>query len=178
MRKNERGFNLVELLIVISILGIVASVAIPDLSTANVEKLKLATEEFSQAIRFARNEAIRTGEPHGFNPQSGAKRIRVFRADTSTSPWSSVYDVYHPISKKLYDIELDSHPFARADAVTLTTNFRGSCNINSIYFDNRGIARCSDPETILLKQLDLTFTLANHTRVVTLHGITGRVTTQ
>ncbi len=68
---------------------------------------------------------------------------------------------------------------ASADSTTRTTAFIGTCDAKpKIYFDNNGIPRCVDPETVLLKQFDVSFTLGNHTRVVTLHGITGRVTVQ
>ena len=57
--------------------------------------------------------------------------------------------------------------------------FRGTCNDErNIYFDSKGIPRCVDPETVLLEQFDVTLTLDKHTRVVTLNGITGRVTIQ
>ncbi len=179
MHRSEHGFSLLELLIVVTILGIAAAVAVPDISTTNTTKLDLAAEEIAEAMRFARSEAIRSGQPRGFRQQSGAKRIRVFRPDTSVSPWNPVYDVYHPVSKKLYDVDLDTHPFASAGAITRTPIFLGTCNVNgNIYFDNSGIPRCNDPETVLLEQLDITLTLGKHNRVVTLSGITGRVTVQ
>jgi len=179
MHKREQGYTFVELLIVIFILGVAASVVIPDISTTNPGKLKIAAEEFARAMRFARSEALRTGQPHGFSQQSTAQRIRVFRPDTGASPLTLNYDVYHPLSKHLYDIQLNGHPFALADQLNLVVSFKGSCNdTDNIYFDSNGIPRCADPETILLQQLDLSFTLGNLTRVVTLHGITGRVTVQ
>ena len=179
MQRSEHGFSLLELLIVISILGIAAAVVVPDISTTNTTKLDLAAEEIAEAMRFARSEAIRTGQPRGFRQQSGAKRIRVFRPDTAVSPWARIYDIYHPVTKKLYDIELDSHPFARVDNVSRTPTFLGTCNASgNIYFDSSGIPRCNDPETVLLEQFDVTLSLGNHTRIVTLSGITGRVTVQ
>jgi prepilin-type N-terminal cleavage/methylation domain-containing protein len=180
MRESRsHGITLVELLVVISILGVVAVVAIPSLSSGEPARLDLAAEEFAKAMRFARSEAIRTGEPRGFRQPADTKRIRVFRPDTGTSPWTLNYDVYHPLSKRLYDISLSTHPFAYAENIDHTFNYQATCNQpGNIYFDRNGIPRCTDPETVFLEQLNLTLTLGAHTRVVTLHGITGRVTVQ
>ena len=180
MRKSRsHGVTLVELLVVVSILGVVALVAIPDFSSSNPQTLDLAAEEFANAMRFARSEALRTGEPRGFRQPADKKRIRVFRPDTSTSPWTLNYDVYHPVSKQLYDIKLNDHPFASADSIDRTFNYQATCNQpGNIYFDRNGIPRCTNPETVFLEQLNLTLALGAHTRIVTLHGITGRVTVQ
>ena len=130
-------------------------------------------------MRYARSEAIRTGKPHGFRQSSTNERIRVFRADTLTSPWTENFDVYHPLSRQLYDIDLDVHPFARAGNVTHNKVFRGTCNTpRKVYFDDAGVPRCLDPETVLVEQIDITLTLGGHEHTVTLDGITGRVTVQ
>jgi type II secretion system protein H len=176
---RSHGVTLVELLVVITLLGVVAVVAIPSFSSINPQTLDLAAEEFANAMRFARSEAMRTGEPRGFRQRSSTKRIRVFRPDTGTSPWTLNYDVYHPLSKQLYDIELDNHPFAAADSVSRNRTYRGTCNTpRNVYFDSNGVPRCTDPETVFLGEFMVTLTLGAHSRVVTLHGITGRVTVQ
>jgi type II secretion system protein H len=178
---TQAGLTMVELLLVVSILGLVAMVAIPSLSASDHAKLELAAEEFAQAMRFARSQAMQQGAPYGFRnpPGSGIKRIRVFRMDTTTNPWSPVYDVYHPLSKILYDIDLRTHALAYAEAVSRNTTFRGTCNmVGNIYFDGHGTPWCADPEDVLLDQLNVTFSSGPISRVVTLHGISGRVTLQ
>jgi len=179
MGRRETAYTLVEILIVVSLLGIVAAVAVPNYSSVNPQPLDLAAEEIANAMRFARSEAMRLGRPIGFRQHSINKRIRVFRADTGTAPWTLNYDVHHPLSKHLYDVELDSHPFAAADSVSHNRVYRGTCDKpGNVYFDGNGTPWCADPETVLLEQYDVTLTLGTHTRVVSLHGISGRVTVQ
>jgi len=179
MGRRESGYTLGEILIVVSLLGIVAVVAVPSFSSVDPQPLDLAAEETANAMRFARSEAMRLGRPTGFRQQSSQKRIRVFQADTGTSPWTLNYDVHHPHSKHLYDIELDRHPFAAADTLSHNRVYRGTCmKPANVYFDSNGTPWCAEPETVLLEQFDVTLTLGPHSRVVTLHGISGRVTVQ
>jgi type II secretion system protein H len=177
--RRSQGITLLELLIVLSILGIVAVVAIPGFRSAERQKLDLAAQEFSEAIRLARSEAIRAGEPRGFHQSTTEKRIQVFRPDTSTTPWTLVYDVYHPVTRKLIDVRLDKHPLAAADSLSRNAAFRGNCTTpGDVYFDARGTPWCTSPETVLLEQFDLTLTLGAHTRKITLNGVSGRVEVQ
>lgn len=179
MSRHEFGFSLVELLIVVTILGIAATVAIPDISTTNISRLELAAEEFAEAMRFARSEAMRTGQPRGFRGDASNRRIRVFSLDTATSPWTVNYDIYHPVSKKIYDISLENHAFASVGIINPNRVYRGTCNKSAnVYFDTTGTPWCADPETTLVELFELEFTLGPHSRTVTLHGVTGRVTVQ
>lgn len=180
MRSTQsQGSFLTEVLIVVTILGIVAVVAVPNFSSTDPVQLKSSTKLLAEAMRFIRSESIRTGMPYGFEIQSSQKRIRLFRADIGTNPPTPVYDVYHPISKQLYDIDIDEHPFAAADAVNSSTNFRGTCNSPTfIVFDRNGIPFCVDPMTVILEQASVTLTKGQSTRIAQLDGITGRVTIQ
>lgn len=173
------GYSLLELTIIVLIFGIMAAVVIPNFSSSDPSKLDLAAQELADAMRFARSESIRLGEPRGFQQQTAEKRIRLFRADTATTPWTLVYDVYHPVSRKLYDVELDDHPFARVDGIAANRVYRGACNsAESVYFDAGGVPRCANPETVLLDRFDVTLTLGSHSRIVSLNSVTGQVSVQ
>jgi hypothetical protein len=68
---------------------------------------------------------------------------------------------------------------ARVDSITHNRVYRGSCNqAGVVHFDGEGIPRCTDPETVLLEQFELTFTLGNHSRLLRLDGISGQVSMQ
>jgi len=177
--KTQLGYTLTELIIVVTILAVIAAIAVPATSSNSDKPLDLAAQEFAAAMRFARSESIRTSEPHGFRQQSGPKRIRVFRLDQGTSPPTLIYDVYHPIDKQLYDYDLDLESLAAADLLTRTPDFRGTCNVNgNVYFDANGTAWCADPDTVLLNSFQVDFDLGSDRRTVLVDGITGRVTVQ
>ncbi len=57
----QAGLSLVELLLVITVLGLAAMLAIPSFSASDHSKLDLAAEEYAQAIRYARNLAMQQG---------------------------------------------------------------------------------------------------------------------
>jgi len=176
---RQVGYTLIELVIVVTILAIVAAIVVPAASPNSEKPLDLAAQEFAAAMRFARSESIRTGDPHGFRQQSSAKRLRVFRLDQGTSPATLVYDVYHPIDKQLYDIDLDLVPLASADFVNRTAVFRGTCNQQgNIYFDGNGTPWCADPGTTLVERFEVDLVSGVGNRTVTLDAITGRVTVQ
>jgi len=173
------GYTLLELLIVIVLLALIAAVAVPAITSSDDERLALATEEFAMAMRYARSETIRTGLPHGFRQQNTQRRVNVFTLDTSSSPATMVFDVRHPISKQIYEFDLDAQPLAEADTITRSTIFSGTCNQHGrIYFDTNGTPWCADPANVLLRHYEIHLYFGSHHRQITLDGITGRVTTQ
>jgi prepilin-type N-terminal cleavage/methylation domain-containing protein len=175
----QRAYTLIELLIVVILVGLVATVAIPSLAPGESRKLDLAATEIANAMRFARSEAMRLGVAQGYIQVSSPNRIRVFSLDTGSTPATAVYDVYHPIDKQIYDRWLKDQPFAFTGDINRTVSFRGTCNTPAkVYFDAAGIPWCLDPGDVLVDRIDVTLTLGSGSRVVTLHGITGRVTIQ
>jgi prepilin-type N-terminal cleavage/methylation domain-containing protein len=174
---HNQGFSLLELLLVLMVLGIVAVAAIPDLSSSNPHRLEIAAEEIAGAMRYARSEALRSSEPHGFQLQTTELRIRVVSADTSSYPWTPRYDVEHPGVHDYYDIDLATHPYASVNEISRNAVFHGNCNNpDLVYFDTNGMPWCGDAGGALLEQYEVSLSFGSRSRVVSLHGITGRVT--
>jgi len=175
----QRGYTLTELVIVVTILALIAAIAVPAARSGPDEKLELAAAEFAAAIRFARSESIRTGEPHGFRFLTNQYRIRVFTADTSANPWTWLWDVYHPVDKDLYDYTFPANLAGAATPVVHAPVYRGTCDkVGVVYFDASGTPWCLEPETVLLESYRLDFNTNTGSAAVVLDGITGRVTVQ
>jgi type II secretion system protein H len=176
---RQFGLTLVELVVVIGIIALIAAVAYPSLSTGSSKKLDLAAAEIAAAMRFARSESIRTGEPHGFRYIGTETRIRIYRVDTSGSPWTRVYDVYHPLTKQLHDYTISAQLLGPTGAVNRDSVYRSTCDQpRSVYFDANGTPWCLVPETALLDHFTLAIELAAQTATVRVDGISGRVTVQ
>ncbi len=174
---RQGGLTLIELVVVISVIAIIAAIAYPALPKDDSQELDMAAAEFAAAIRFARNESMRTGEPHGFRFLVNQYRIRVFRADTSVNPWTWIWDVYHPIDKQLYDHTFPADLTGSAIPVEHTPVYRGTCDRQGVvYFDENGTPWCLEPETVLLESYRLDFVTDTANVAITLDGITGRVT--
>lgn len=175
----QRGYTLLELAVVVVILGIAGQVIISSLSSPVEGKVDVAVSEVAAAIRFARNESLRTGDLYGVEIKSNNEQVRVFRADTGTSPPTPLYDVYDPVSKRLWDVDFDDHPFAAGVDLGRSLSYLGTCNNQPfIVFRDGGAPACLDPLSVLLDQGVLTLSLGSATRTVTLDGFTGRVTAQ
>ena len=178
--KEERGYTLVELVIVVSTIALIAAIAVPAATSTNSDKqLELIAEEFASAMRYARSESIRTGKPHGFRFLTNQYRIRVFSADTLAVPWTWVWDVYHPVDKQLYDYTFPAELTGAVTPVTHSPVYRGTCDRQgAVYFDENGTPWCLEPETVLLASYQLDIVTNTGQATVNLDGITGRVAVQ
>lgn len=108
-----RGISLIELSIVVAILGVIALVVLPNLTASSVQRLDLASQRVVDALRFARSEALRTGQLTGVVVDTGNtlgvfKDLAVFVPDPSGSPFALDRFVDHPLSGHPYDQRLET----------------------------------------------------------------------
>ena len=177
-RHLSHGFTLPEILIVVFLIGIIASVVVPNFSSSDSKALDVSTNEVVQAIRYARNEAIRTNISHGVSFDIANKRLRVYWLDTSGTP-TAIYDVRNPIDKKLYQVnfESDLYPATLSSvnikyAVAPVQSFIG-------FAATTGTPKYNDLGTIrLLETATIKIAYRSEERTISIAPITGRVTVQ
>ncbi|MCD5993218.1 GspH/FimT family pseudopilin [Pseudomonas sp. CDFA 602] len=91
MRHIAKGFSLIELLVTVSVVGILAAIAIPNFSSS-IQGSKADTEvnDLQRALNYARLEAINRGVTVRIAPTTGTAwntELQVYRAsDTATPP--------------------------------------------------------------------------------------------
>ncbi len=171
------GFTLVGLLLALGILAFAAMVALPAVAPTRSYKLELVASGFADAVRYARSEALRTGEPHGFMTLTSPDHIRVYRADMGTTPPTPLYDVYHPVSRRLYDLPLAE--LLTGAAMTRSATWNGTCNAPTfVTFDAEGTPHCGDPMAVLLEEGTITLSLGGVASDVVFSGPVGSVVVQ
>ena len=117
------GLTLVEMLVSITILGIIAAAVIPLLSSNDPQKLSVAAEETANMLRFALSEASRTGTYVLVDGKSATGQatgqIRLYNSDSSGNLSSAIND---PLTKRAAILDVSGSPFSRD--VSLAPQFR------------------------------------------------------
>lgn len=184
VRKFQAGYTLTELVVVAAILGLIAAIAVPDMSSAPDAKLRLAAEDVAGAIRYARSEALRTGEGHGLTISQATQKVTVKKYDLTTAPISTLYTLTHPIDKQPYDFNVNTR--STTQGVTISNsqdvfNYTDLGRRRSLIFDATGTPKWivgSGPTTYLLADGTVELSLGNKQLFVSVAPITGRVTVQ
>lgn len=182
--KEERGYTLLELVIVVAVLAIIAAIAAPSVSTDSDSRLRLAAAEVASAIRFARSEALRTGEGHGLTVSQVTQKVTVKKYDLTTAPISTLNTLVHPVDKQPYDFNINTRP--RTQGVFISNsqdafNYTGLGGRRSLIFDATGTPKWivgAGPTTYLLSDGGVELSYRGQQRVVNVAPITGRVTVQ
>lgn len=174
--RRAAGFTLTEILIAVVVLGIAASALIPDSTPREDLRLDVALDEVENALIFARGEALRTAVPHGVRFRTSLDKIEVFRLDLSGPSPVEVYDVRHPLDRKLYDVDLDDFPYTAG--ATASADFRyevsGAPSL-AVAFDARGEPVAANDLDPAIQDGVVTVALGPRSRTVTVAQLTGRI---
>ena len=176
----QHGFTLYELVIVAVLVVVFTAVAFPDLRPANDAKLDLAAAQVADAIRFAHDEAIRTGNPTYVEIDQNTERLLIAEADLSGATVVAGTTLRHPIDMKRLDIIVSS---AAVTAGVEFTNdpfdYPSGGRQPSVVFDGQGLPfRKAGGSNQLLTLGDIELALGDMQRTVFVAPLTGRVTIQ
>ncbi len=176
----EHGVTLIELLIVISLLAVIAAVAIPNYSSDDTTQLEIAAANVVGAIRFAQSEAIRTGESYGIVADMASQSLRVYRVDTSVDPAVLRFDNHDPLTKQLYELK-----FSATESEVIMTDadfmFVGASSPTDYLGFSGGTGVPADADVGKLRMLDSAYvrlSYKNNARTISISPLTARVTVQ
>jgi prepilin-type N-terminal cleavage/methylation domain-containing protein len=83
--RPEAGFSLVELILVITIMGILAWIAYPRLTVTTEIKLDAAARRVASDLRYAQNRSIGTRVVHGLLFDAATERYTVYAPTPATA---------------------------------------------------------------------------------------------
>ncbi len=136
---RQAGVTLAEMLVVVAVMALTASIAIPNASPLATITADAATAEVTSAIRFAQREAIRTGAWHTVKIDTTTQTLRVYRL-TSSGNEDTNNPVLHPIDKRSYELAFTGNGPARATIVLVDFDYQsgGNSNLNTLGFGPDG----------------------------------------
>lgn len=97
-RNNARGFTVVELVIVMTIAGILAATAVPAMMKASNRRLYRASHELAMHVKFARALAVSTGRLTWVKFDTGAETYEVFIEHPTSPGRGNRIAVTHPVT--------------------------------------------------------------------------------
>lgn len=170
-RQNNRGFSLLDLLIVLMILGIVGVIVVPQLySTMTEARLNEAARELVSGLQYAQSLAVTHQRPFGLKADVDGNWFRVFdyryRDDGNphhdeTPPVDGYGVVINPLDKNWYIVDLDTiHTYEGVNIEAAPSN-----GMISFYPD----AHSSIDDSIFV------LSFGGDARTITVDGTTGKI---
>lgn len=174
-----RGFTLVEMLMVVTLLAIFARVMLPSLADGDQRRLEVAASEVREALRFARAEAMRRGQSVLFDAESTPGRLKLLGIGCTSSGSSKV--IVDPRTKLAFNVTVTDGPFSTG--VSVTPRFMaGGSPWGGVVFGADGVASDACQVTGMSSKgapqagSGVLLSIGARQATVTLDAATGRVT--
>lgn len=175
------GFTLAEMLVTVAILGVVAAVAIPLLSSGDSTKLDVAAEETANLLRFAMSEARRTGGYVLVDGKTTAGQLALYNSSSSAQlpPWagSAIID---PLTKGIAVLDVSNNAFSQG--VKLIPQFRAGGQARTQLLIGPGLGQLqgfdgySNPKGVLQANSGVLLSYGTQSVTININEVTGLVT--
>lgn len=181
-RLAVNGFTLVEMLLTVTILGVIAAMVIPMLSSSDPQKLSVAAEETANTLRFALSEAKRTGGYVLVDGKTTPGHLLLYYSTSSANlpPTADVSAINDPLTKRTLDLNPASNPFSQG--ATLTPQFRAGGNAQTQLLIGPGLSQMQGFNGvganlgILQANSGVLLSLGTQSTLISLNPVTGLVT--
>jgi type II secretory pathway pseudopilin PulG len=142
-RKNEAGFTIIELLIIVLILGIFASIAAPSwLAFINRQRARTVNDRVLQTLRSAQSEAKRSKRDitvtFDLTATTDPPTVTINLTDPATNPPQQTALPTTPLTPPIQKVTLDAGGEIKPRTIKLLTNQALINNAASITFNYQG----------------------------------------
>lgn len=171
---------MLEMLVVVAVIAIAAAVALPAAQPVAEARADAAAAEVALALRFARDNALRTGQARLFDCDQARNTIKISGITTGLLASSAAATLAHPASGAPYALALNAAPAGNNMAlVSCSFTFTDLSSAATLAFDATGTPQRGIGSALVRAQALRSGTVvlgAGNVRRTIAVDVTGRIT--